>query len=345
MIRVLIVEDSAVERELLIKVLSSDSQIQIVGIVGDGEAAIRGVEQLKPDVVTMDIHMPKMDGIEATRQIMQKSPVPIIIVTNSYAPENNYHSFQAIEAGALTIVKKPVGLRHPNHVKEAAILISYIKMMSEIKVIRRNKPIPATVVAVNEIERMENDFENIKVIAIGASTGGPAVLTRILSGLPKDLPVPLLIVQHISNGFLIGFVKWLISVTDFPIIIAAHGEVLKPGVAYFAPDDYHLTVGYDGRIILTKEIAKNGLRPSVAKLFESVAKVYGEASMGILLTGMGSDGALELKLMRDKGALTVAQDNESCVVFGMPGEAVKLGAAKYVLEPDRIIQLICKLKK
>lgn len=345
MIRVLIVEDSAVERELLIKVLSADSQIQIVGIVGDGEAAIRGVEQLKPDVVTMDIHMPKMDGIEATRQIMQKSPVPIIIVTNSYAPEDNYISFKAIEAGALTIVKKPAGLHHANHVKEAAILISYIKMMSEIKVIRRHRPISAKVVAVNEIEKAENDFDNIKVVAIGASTGGPAVLARILSGLPKNLPVPILIVQHISIGFLNGFVKWLILVTDFPITIAAHGEALKPGIAYFAPDDYHLTVGHDERIILTKEMARNGLRPSVAKLFESVAKIYGEASMGILLTGMGSDGAHELKLMRNKGALTVAQDSESCIVFGMPGEAIKIGAAKYVLEPDRITQLICKLKK
>jgi len=344
MIRVLIVEDSRVESELLIRIISADREMSVVGIANDGEAAIRAVNQLKPDVVTMDIHMPILDGIETTRYIMQNRPTPIIIITNSYDPEDNYKSFQALDAGALAILKKPVGINHPNHKKEALEIIKYIKLMSEVRVIRRIKTIPQKLLAFPEQEK-EALVGYMKIIAIGASTGGPAVIGQILAGIPKNLPIPIVIVQHIASGFISNFVNWLVASTGYDTRIACHGEVLSPKVAYFAPEDCHLTVGKNGRIILTKEPAVNGLRPSVARLFNSVAECYGKEAMGILLTGMGSDGAYELKQMKDAGAITIVQDSKSSIVYGMPGEAVKLGAARYILTPEQIVRIISELNE
>lgn len=342
-VRVLIVEDSAVERELLVKVLSSDKDIQIVGIVGDGEAAIRAVEQLKPDVVTMDIVMPKVNGIEATRYIMQNTPTPIIIVTNSYVGEETYKTFKAIEAGALAVVKKPVGMGNPNHKKEADTLISYLKLMSEIKVIRRFKSVPLSKAEQPMTTKVQWKIEDVRIVAIGASTGGPAVLEKILAGLPKDFPLPIVIVQHMTPGFIGSFIKWLEIATGFCVRVAEDGEHLRPSVAYFAPDDFHMTVN-NNRIHLIKDLPDKGLRPSVSHLFKSIAQQYGKNAIGIILTGMGDDGANEMKLMRDAGAMTIAQDANSSVVYGMPGETVKLGGAELILSPEGIIETIRKLK-
>ncbi len=344
MIRVLIVEDSAVERELLINVLSSDKEIQIVGIVGDGEAAIRAVAQLKPDVVTMDIIMPKLSGIEATRQIMQNTPTPIVIVTNSYEGEETLNTYKAIEAGALAVVKKPAGMENPNHGKESATLISYLKLMSEIKVIRRFGSIPLGKSKQLDTLTVKGKIEDARIVAIGASTGGPAVLEKILSGLPKDFSLPIVVVQHMAPGFIGSFAKWLETASGFRVRIAEQGDYLEPGVAYFAPDDFHLTVE-SNRIHLTKDLPDKGLRPSVSHLLKSVVQHYGKNAIGIILTGMGSDGAYEMKLMRDAGAVTIAQDSISSVVFGMPGEAVKLGGAEFVLAPEAIVDAIGHLKK
>lgn len=344
MIRVLVVEDSTVERELLIRIISSDPEITIVGVATDGEAAVRAAARLKPDVITMDICMPKFDGIEATRRIMQLCPTRIIVVTNSFNASDAYKSFQAIEAGALITVLKPAALTHPDHKKQADILINDIKLMSEIKVIRRFSKTQALGTDSPDMQQANPAYGNIRLVAIGASTGGPAVIAKILTGLPKDYPFPIVIVQHMTSGFIESFASWLALVSQFTVRVAAHGEELKPGIAYVGPDDYHIVVDGHNRVALTKEKPINSLRPSVGLLFKSVADNLGNQAAGVLLTGMGSDGAHELKRMKDRGALTIIQNSESCVVFGMPGEAYRIGAAKYVLDPDSIIELLRGLK-
>jgi len=186
---------------------------------------------------------------------------------------------------------------------------------------------------------------DLKVVAIGASTGGPPAIETILSGLPKDFPVPLLIVQHIAAGFVQGFADWLANSTGLPVKIAAQGEQLLPGRAYIAPDDLQMGVENGGRIILSSSGPENGLRPSVSWMFRSVGEVFGKNAIGVLLTGMGKDGAQELKRMKEKGAVTIVQDKESSIVYGMPGEAVAIDAAAYVLSPVRIAEFLSGLPR
>ncbi|TRZ52089.1 chemotaxis-specific protein-glutamate methyltransferase CheB [bacterium] len=343
MIKVLIVEDSRVAQEFLAHVLSSDPAIQVVGLVDDGDQALLAVREKHPDVVTMDIHMPKMDGFQTTHLIMEKAPVPIVIVSASTGAKDVASMFQALEAGALAVVLLPPGFGHPEHQAAVQELLRTVKMMSEIKVVRRfgravNAPPPAKPGSPVLPARRE-----IQMIAIGTSTGGPPVLQKILSLLPGDLPVPLLIVQHITSGFTEGFVEWLSGASGFPLHIAAHGQTPLPGHGYVAPENFHLGIASGPLIVLSNHAPENGLRPSVAYLFHTVAQVLGSHAVGVLLTGMGRDGARELKEMRDRGALTIAQDEASSIVHGMPGEAIKLEAAMFVLAPEAIATMLKSL--
>lgn len=345
MIKVLIVEDSPVVRELLIHILSYDPNLQVIGTAKDGEEAIKEVRDKKPDVVTMDIHMPKMDGFEATRVIMETCPAPIVIVSASWDPREVEKTFMAMEAGAVAAIRKPVGIVHPHYENQARELIQLIKLMSEVKLVRRRSraKLPGDMPGIPLISESLPAIKDIKAVTIGASTGGPPVIETILSGLPNDFPAPILIVQHIASGFVRGFADWLANSSRISVNIAVQGEFFLPGNAYIAPDDVHMGVEIDGKIILSKCEPENGLRPSVSYLFRSVAEVFGKSSVGILLSGMGKDGAYELKTMREKGAITIAQDKASCVVYGMPGEAVTLGAAMHVLAPEAIVFLLRRL--
>jgi len=344
MIKVLIVDDSKVSRELITYILNSDPKIEVIGTAENGEMALHAIQRLKPDVVTMDIHMPLMNGFDATRAIMETSPVPIIIVSGSFNSQDNSKAFKALEAGALAVLKKPRGLNNDGYNVVANELIQYVKTMSEVKVVKRSKlyrtgahPLPH----LSEIEKVKP--KEIKAIAIGASTGGPFILQKIFRALPKDLPVPVIVVQHMSTGFMESFLQWLSSTTGFKFKVAFHGDHPLPGFAYFAPDNYHIQIGPDQTFVLTYEKPGNGHCPSVSKLFKSMADSYGANALGVILTGMGRDGAKELLLMREQGAVTVAQDAESAVINGMPGEAVNLGAVEFVLDPDEIVVLIKKL--
>jgi two-component system, chemotaxis family, protein-glutamate methylesterase/glutaminase len=337
MIRVLIVEDSPVIRDFLRHILSADPDIHVIGTAADGEAALDAVQYQRPDVVTMDIYMPRMNGLEATRRIMETHPTPIVIVSSSVAADEVTTSFRAIEAGALAAVPRPQGLGHPEHQATAQELVQTVKLMSEVKVVRR-WPRPRSGSrdpAAQRADRLRPSAA-IKVVAIGASTGGPPVLQALLSGLPKDLPVPLLIVQHMASGFVQGFAEWLTQSTGFPVHVAAADEYPLPGHAYVAPDGVHMRVSTHHRIVLSQDVPKNGLCPSISHLFQSVARVFRRDAAGVLLTGMGKDGAQELRLLRDAGAVTIVQDQDSAVVYGMPGEAIRLDAAMYVLPPERI---------
>jgi two-component system, chemotaxis family, protein-glutamate methylesterase/glutaminase len=344
MIRVLIVEDSPVVRDFLRHILGADPEIQVIGTASDGQAALDAVQRQRPDVITMDIHMPRVNGLEATRQIMETYPTPIVIVSSSVAADVVSTSFDAIEAGALAAVPRPQGLGHPQHETMAQELIQTVKLMSEVKVVRRwphlkrGSKVPGALKA-----DMPRASTAIQVVAIGASTGGPLALQTLLSGLPKDFAVPVLIVQHMAPGFVQGFTEWLTQSTGLPVHVAAAGDDLLPGHAYVAPDGVHMQVGTGRRIVLSQDVPKNGLRPSVSCLFQSVARVFGCYAAGVLLTGMGNDGAEELKLMKDGGAVTIVQDKDTAVVHGMPGEAIKLDAATYVLSPDEMAPTLMRL--
>jgi two-component system chemotaxis response regulator CheB len=267
---------------------------------------------------------------------METNPLPIVICTATADPQEMQVAFRSMEAGAVACVEKPVGYDDPGFDTTVQNLQQTVRLMSEVKVVRRwGKPRlagvrPAT--APSPAGRSNAP----RIVGIGASTGGPPVLQTILSALPRDFPAPVLIVQHIARGFLPGMVEWLGQTTGLQVRVAAHGAIASAGHVYIAPDDFHMGVSSSGQLILTREPADNGLRPSVSTLFRSLADNIGGGAVGVLLTGMGRDGADELKRLRDRGALTIAQDRESSVVHGMPGAAIEMGAAVQVLPADLI---------
>jgi len=346
-IRVLVVEDSPVVREFLVHLLGSDPEIDVIGTAANGERAVEAAQHQRPDVITMDIHMPEMNGLDATRRIMETHPTPIVIVSGSSAREEVTSAFRLLEAGAVAVVEKPRGPGHPDHETAARELVQTVKLMSEVKVVRRwpkkgNRMFSPPARPAADLAPIRAE---VKLVAIGASTGGPIALKTILSGLPKAFPVPILMVQHIATGFTQGFVEWLAQSSGFAIHVATHGDYLLPGHVYVAPDGFHMKLESSGRIALSSDRPENGHRPSVSHLFRSVATVFGRNAVGVLLTGMGKDGAEELKLMKEKGAVTIAQDQESSIVHGMPGEAISLDAATHVLSPDRIAEALGGLVK
>lgn len=347
MIKILIVEDSPVVREHLRHILEADANVRVIGMVANGLEAVRFMQQnnVKPDVITMDINMPTMNGHDATRRIMETEPVPIVLVTASFDKKDVEKSFLAMESGALAIVEKPFGMGHPGYEATAKDLIQTVKLMSEVKVVRRCPKTKTTApVAAGtgpgqgnpSVDRRSGRKNACAVAAIGASTGGPPVIHTILYGIKPGFPMPILVVQHIARGFISGLTEWLAQTTKHQVVIASDGDEAASGRVYFAPDDLHMGIDAKRRIRLYKTAPENGIRPSVSHLFRSCVEVYGADAVGILLTGMGRDGADELKKMKDAGAITMVQDRESSVVYGMPGEALRLGAAVYVLTPENI---------
>jgi len=344
MIKVLIVDDSKVVQEFMKHILSSDSNIQIVGIASSGREAIELVKIKKPDVITMDFHMPDMNGSEATRTIMETNPTPIVIVSGSLSTTDIKKSFSLIEDGALAVVLRPPGMEHPDFINARKELIQTVKLMSEIKVVRKlpgKRKVNIKPPSNFGLRTLIN--KDIKLIAIGASTGGPMALQKILSALPKDLPVPVVIVQHISDGFVKGFVDWLSISSNIPLRLASDRENLSAGIGYVAPDGFHMGIGQGPVIILSTLPPENGLKPAVDHLFRTVAQTMGRKAIGVLLTGMGRDGATELKTMKNNGAITIVQDEESSVIFGMPGEAIKIGAADHILPIEKIADFLSEL--
>lgn len=348
-IQVLVVEDSAIARELLTHILSADPGIGVAGYARNGAEALAALARFTPDVITMDIHMPGIDGYETTRRIMETVPVPIIIVSSSYDPEDVTRTFRAMEAGAVAVVEKPPGPAARDHQEQAQKLIQMVKAMAEVRVIKRwahaRQTARAAVVAPSPRREVSAEPGAIQIVAVGASTGGPPVLQTILEGLPKPFPVPIVIVQHISAGFVEGLATWLTQRCGLPVRVACDGERAQAGQAYIAPDGLHMRVGGGGRLLCVPDAPVNGLRPAVSCLFRSIAQCYGARAVGILLTGMGRDGADELKLMRECGAITIAQDKESSIIHGMPGAAVEIGAAAQVLSPERIVAALRDLMK
>jgi len=355
--RVLIVDDSAVCRELLAYILKSDPQIEVAGAVRDGAAALEAVTALRPDVITMDINMPGMNGYEVTRRIMESTPIPIVIVSAADDTGEVEMGFRAMESGALAVVPKPRGGESPLFESQSRELILMVRLMAEVKVVRRwsRKPVPPGTLTGPTVARSldgtsprpqqwrTGSSAGFEAVLIGASTGGPLPMKTILSALPRDFPAAVLVVQHIAAGFGAGFAEWLGGGLRLPVHVAREGEPILPGHVYIAPDEAHMGVREGPCIIIGHGEAENGLRPSVSHLFRSAARVYGNKAVGILLSGMGRDGAEELKGLRDIGAVTFVQDRESCVVFGMPGEAVSLGGASFIMAPEAIAAAVVSL--
>jgi two-component system chemotaxis response regulator CheB len=332
-IRVLIVEDSLTVRKYLCEVLAGHADIEVVGEAHDGKQAIELCQALRPDVVTMDMMLPVMTGLGATEYIMAHCPTPILIVSSSVNRGEAFKTYEALAAGALDVLDKPSGTEADSAWEQK--FVSTIKLISRVRVIthprarladvgRLPAPRPAPPKLPGSAART--------LIAIGASTGGPGALVAILRALPAPFPLPLLLVLHIAEPFGSAFAGWLDAQTAHRVSFAREGERVDQaaGRVVMAPPDRHVVVQH-GRLHLTHEAERHSCRPSVDVMFESVAREYGAAAVGCLLTGMGRDGAAGLLALRRAGGLTIAQDEASCVVYGMPREAVLLGGAAMVL--------------
>lgn len=337
-IRVLVVDDSLVAREMLKHILGSDAGIEVIGTATDGSEAVEMTAALRPDLVTMDIHMPRMDGIEATERIMAYTPTPVLVVSSSVYGEGVGRAFDALAYGALDVVLKPAPRDWAGLDDIARDLVRRVQMLSQVRVITHVRGRSAG----RRASAARSEPRSGSVVAIGASTGGPSALREVLGGLPEGLPAPILVAQHIADGFIPGLVEWLDGACAIRVRVAEDGCALVPGTAYLAPTGRDLR--FDGGAARLADPAKGQVHaPSADVLFESVVRSRGHDSVGVLLTGMGADGARGLRALRDAGAATIAQDEATSVVFGMPRAAIELGAAGRVLPLGDIAGAIAAL--
>jgi two-component system chemotaxis response regulator CheB len=344
MIRVLVVDDSPTARALLAEILRSDPEVEVIGEAKDGQEGVELTGRLRPDLVTMDVRMPRLDGFAATKEIMIASPTPIVIVTASYGAHEVEIAMQSLRAGALAVLRKPPGPESPAFEEAARKLLGTVKAMSQVKVVRHWRPTGRTK---DEGQRTKDEGHSVrpssfvlrpsqKLVAVATSTGGPAALHRLLSRLPADFPAPVLVVQHNAPGFMNGLVAWLDSGCDLTVKVAEQGQPLSPGTVYLAPDDRHLGVAPSGSVLLSSAPPVGGFRPSGTYLFESAARARGSSLVALILTGMGDDGVEGLRAVRQAGGQVIAQDEATSVVWGMPGAAVAAGLADSVLPLDAI---------
>lgn len=331
-IRVLIVDDVRASRELLQILLEQDGGFDVVGWAADGIEAVIQAANLKPDLVTMDIAMPRANGVEAIADIMSTLPVAIVVVSSHVQnPEMNV-TFDALQAGALEVVEKPGIAMLDTDSHERQRLLSTLRAMAEVKVIKRKRrlvPVTPTVVTTGKSSR------KLELVAIGASAGGPQALESILRQLPADYPWPVVITQHMVVGFMAGATHWLNSRCAVTVKLAVDGEPLRGGSVYFAPDDSHLTVSRSSKGGLAVKLDRGkpvgGFMPSISVMLHGVAAVCGQYAVGGVLTGMGSDGSAGLLAMSKQGAITFAQDRASSLIYSMPKAAIDAGAAGHTL--------------
>lgn len=337
MIRVLLVDDSHVAVTALKRALTNHSGLQVVGTASHGKEALRLIEELNPQVVITDVNMPIMDGLALTREIMERRPLPVLVVSSVVESPKEAKAFEILEAGAMDVLPKPrdiMGFGAEHWVKQ---LVSKIKVLSGVRPTRRRPRIQTPPSPTPEACLVAPPpRKDLELVAIGASTGGPMAIKSILEGLPADYPLPIICVLHISQGFLPEMITWLSAHVRLKVLVAPAAETPQPGFIYFPPEDRHLTLDRSGRFFHDSGMPRELHRPSIDVTFHSLASVSKARALGVLLTGMGRDGAAGLLAMRQAGAETIAQDKESCVVWGMPAEAVKLDAAKHVLSLNEI---------
>jgi two-component system chemotaxis response regulator CheB len=335
-LRVIVADDSLTLRKSLLRALTHSGDIEVIAEARDGEELVSLCLQHRPDVITLDVVMPRLDGVRATEEIMARAPTPILVVSAAENRGDQFNTLQALAAGAVDVLEKP---RSPAGFERfAEQLRRAVRLVARIPVIthpRARLPRPATpTVAHGE---PQDDWRGpLSMLALGASTGGPQVVAEILRDLPASLPFPVLVVLHIGPSFGLGLAAWFDGLTKLMVQQAKSGQPYLPGHVYVCPPDHHMVVRAE-RIWLTQEPERHSCRPSVDVLFESIAENIGPRAAGCLLTGIGRDGAGGLLAMRRAGALTIAQDEESCTVYGMPREAIELGAARRVANPGEIV--------
>ena len=357
-IKVLIAEDSTTVQRVLTRLLSDEPNIEIVGIAANGEEAVQMCRELRPDLVTMDIFMPEMNGLEATRAIMTECPTRIVIISSMVnAPDTNF-AFEAMRAGAINVIEKPVGLLSGKYKEIKAELVRIVHDALESSPAAQLSWLPSVIagspwdveenqlisMAPNDLPAPATDIP-LELICIGGSTGAPTVIVEILSQLPKDYPIPVIVAQHISRGFAPKMAEWLDSTLDLDVRLANERTVPNPGQVIVCPDDKHLEFTARDVIKLTEVKNPTGHIPNIDMLFKSVAKTYGASAVGVILSGMGRDGADGLLQLRQKKALTIAQNEETSVVYGMNKVAVQLGAVHSERSPVGIANTLLKLGK
>jgi two-component system chemotaxis response regulator CheB len=341
MIKVLVVDDSLVMRKVISRMLSKDANIQVVGTANDGRDAIEKIEVLKPDVITMDIEMPVMNGLEALRHIMSTNPIPVIMMS-ALTKEGADITMEALSLGACDYVTKDFASMNTSLAAKETELLAKIKNVAKnkVKFLLRKLDITKKPIDFDPDQKIKH-----QVLAIGASTGGPPALQHILSKLPKDFPVPVVVAQHMPKLFTQSFSQRLDAVSQLQVKEAEEHEPLVPGVVLIAPGNTHVALRKKGKGAVIEFVNETQYiyRPSVDLLMSSTANTYGEQAIGVILTGMGNDGLNGMKEMRSKNGYIIAQDEETCVVYGMPKAVVSAKLADAVLPVDKISEEIIRV--
>ena len=324
---VVIADDSPIFRAFLTRVIDGDPGLKVVSEAENGKKAVEAVLARRPDLVVLDVQMPVMSGLEAIEQIMAHSPTPILVMTGDSRGRTGQLAMEAVRRGALDLMMKPEAPTPEDERK----LCAHIRSLADVPVVRHVRG------SAGRVETPEGVCGRApSAVGIVASTGGPSAVAGVLQSLREGFPAAILIVQHISHGFVPTLAEWLRKVANFPVVIAEHGMSISGGRALLAPDGLHMRVAQGGRVLLSEEGPTEGHCPSGDVLLESIAQSFGTAGAGVVLTGMGRDGARGLLKVRQVGGLTLAQSKETCVVFGMPKAALELRAAEFVVSPAGI---------
>ena len=354
--RVLIVDDSAFMRKVLETIFNADDQLQVAGHAKDGREAVALAESLKPDVITMDINMPHVDGLQATAQIMTTNPRPIVIVS-SESKDGAASTLKALELGAIEFVAKPSSGIDLDMQSVKEDLLRKVRMAAKVRVVRTASRLASTLQKSNGTGTPQAApapaaprpapssglDQRFPVVVLAASTGGPATVMRLAPGFTRDFPAAVILVQHMPAAFTTQYAAQLIEFTGIRVKEAEANESIQPGTLYICPGGNHLRVTPTGRIQLDAKSGRiNGYLPNIDATMESVAAYAGAMSIGAILTGMGNDGAAGAKAIKAAGGLVLAQDEATCVIFGMPAEAIKVGAVDEVLGIDDIYPAIEK---
>jgi two-component system chemotaxis response regulator CheB len=351
-IKVMIVEDSLAVQEILKHIIGQDERLEVVACVASAEEALRDLNRIGPDVISLDIRLPRMDGLEATLKIMEVRPTPIVVISENIEAEELKISMNALKAGALAVVEKPVGLSHRDFQKCAELICDQLVNMSTVKLVRQRIGRNLSFGPKKEIFptplKWQDRVDPFQVLGVVASTGGPNALLQLFQVLPRNFPLPIVLVQHISSPFLQSFATWLGGNCPFPTRVIEDGEEMRPGTIFLSPADYHLEV--EGkRMRISARAPVNSHCPSGDVLFHSIARSVGRGGMGVILTGMGADGADGLLAMRRAGGYTIGEDKSTAVVYGMPGVAQEIGASCESLPIDaiggHILEVLANSKK
>ncbi|QPC84670.1 chemotaxis-specific protein-glutamate methyltransferase CheB [Phototrophicus methaneseepsis] len=340
--RVLVADDSPTQRQYLTDLIDEVPDLRVIGHAGNGLEAIALAQSLHPDIISMDIKMPRTDGLEATRQIMSQKPIPVVVVSGLLEDDIEL-SFKALDSGAIAVLPKPGSRNHPNFDQQRQQLITTLRAMSKVKVVARRERFQQSLTASTPLAMRAQP----EIIAIGTSTGGPRALHQLLTNLPTNLHVPVVVVQHMPHEFIPGLARWLSHVTPLEVTVAQQGQELRAGQVIIAPGTHHLCVERHGLKLvarLSEEEYGQLYKPSVDVLFKSIVASCGPAAVGVIMTGMGNDGALGLLAMRERGAYTFSQDEYSSTVFGMPAAAIRVGAVEKAVSlsnlPSEIVKVL-----